>query len=123
MTMKQSLVSFMLVTALVAGCATHRPPAADGRAPGADDEIGAVAANIWHAPGRALICGGGGLLAGLIMTMSLGQSYEEASQIMHGGCSGPWIVGAGDIRAAVVAHARAQGPGNVTTPPLTLRQP
>jgi hypothetical protein len=103
MTMKQqSLVSFMLVTALLAGCATHRPPvAADGRVPATDDEVGGVVANFWYAPGRALICGGGGLLAGLIMTMTLGQSYQEASQIMHGGCSGPWIVGAGDIRAAV----------------------
>jgi hypothetical protein len=103
MTMKkQSLVSFMLVTALLAGCATHRPPvAADGREPAADDQVGGVVANFWYAPGRALICGGGGLLAGLIMTMTLGQSYQEASQIMHGGCSGPWIVGAGDIRAAV----------------------
>ena len=98
---QQSLVSFMLVTALVAGCATHQPRVAGDRTPAGDDEVGAVAANIWYAPGRALICGGGGLLAGLIMTMTLGQSYEEASQIMHGGCSGPWIVGAGDIRAVV----------------------
>jgi hypothetical protein len=99
---QQSLVSLMLVTALVAGCATHQPPvAADGRVPAGDDEVGGVVANFWYAPGRALVCGGGGILAGLVMTVTLGQNYEQASQIMHGSCSGPWIVGASDIRTAV----------------------
>jgi hypothetical protein len=99
---QQSLVSLMLVIALAAGCATHQPPmAADGRVPAADDEVGGVVANFWYAPGRALVCGGGGILAGLVMTMTLGQNYEQASQIMHGSCSGPWIVRSSDIRTAV----------------------
>lgn len=96
------VVSFMLVTALVAACATHRPPvAADRAAPATDDEAGSIVANVWYVPGRALVCGGAGIMAGLIMTVSLGQSYEDASQIMHGGCSGPWLVRASDIRGAV----------------------
>jgi hypothetical protein len=99
---RQSVVSFMLLTALVAGCATHRPPvAADGRAPAADDEAGSVVTNFWYVPGRALVCGGAGIVSGVVLTMTLGQSYEDASQIMHGGCSGPWIVRASDIRQAV----------------------
>jgi hypothetical protein len=99
---RQSVVSFMLLTALVAGCATHRPPmTADGRALSADDEAGSVVTNFWYVPGRALVCGGAGILSGVVLTMTLGQSYEDASQIMHGGCSGPWIVRASDIRQAV----------------------
>jgi hypothetical protein len=35
------------------------------------------------------------------MTLTLGQSYEDASQLMHGGCGGLWIVDAEDVREAV----------------------
>ena len=107
---KQRVASFMLVAALVAGCAAHRAPepaawrsptTADGRVLAPDDEIGAIAANIWYAPGRALLCGGSATMAGLIMTLTLGQSYDSASALMHGGCSGPWLVRPADIRQAV----------------------
>ena len=108
---KQRAVSFMLVSALVAGCAAHRPPAptewrspttADGRAIATDDEVGAVIANIWYAPFHALfICPASAIMAGLVMTITMGQSYEAASELMHGGCSEPWIVRPADIRQAV----------------------
>ena len=56
---KQTVVSLILGAILLAGCATHRNPvAADGRAPATDDEVGAIVADIWYAPGRALLCGG-----------------------------------------------------------------
>jgi hypothetical protein len=29
------------------------------------------------------------------MTVTLGQSYDSASELMHSGCSGPWTVGLG----------------------------
>jgi len=40
-------------------------------------------------------------LAGAALTLTLGQVYEDASQIMHGGCAGPWTVEAEEIREAV----------------------
>jgi len=99
---KQRVVSLMLGAILLAGCATHRNPvAADGRAPATDDEVGAIVADIWYAPGRALLCGGTAIIAGAVMTVTLGQSYESASELMHGGCSGPWIVRPADVRQAV----------------------
>jgi hypothetical protein len=106
---KQRVVSFMLVAALVAGCAAHRegrndwriPTTADGRVLATDDEVGAIAANIWYAPGRAFLCAGSAISAGLVMTLTLGQSYDSASELMHGGCSDPWIVRPADIRQAV----------------------
>jgi len=99
---KQRVVSFMLVAALLVGCATHSPPApVDGRAPARDDEVGSIAANLLYAPGRGLVCGGSTIMAGLVMVLTMGQSYDSASELMHGGCSGPWIVSPSDIRQAV----------------------
>ena len=71
--MKKSLITF-----LVAGCASHTPPApANGRMPDTDDDVGSIAANVWYVPGRALVCGLGAISAGLVMTLTLGQSYED----------------------------------------------
>ena len=98
----QRVISLVLLAVLVAGCATHTAPApVDGRVPDADDETGSIAANLWYVPGRALVCGLGAISAGVVMTLTMGQSYEDASQLMHGGCSGPWIVRPSDIRQAV----------------------
>ena len=96
------LTILVLVAALLAGCAAHTPPApVNGRAPAADDEAGSIAANLLYAPGRGLLCGGSALMAGLVMVVTMGQSYDTASELMHGGCSGPWIVRPSDIRQAV----------------------
>jgi hypothetical protein len=108
--MKQRVVSLMLVAAFVAGCATHdararaawdSPTSTDGRVIRADDEKGAVVANIWYAPGHALLCAGAGIISGLDLFLTWGQSYESASQIMHASCSEPWILHPSDIRQAV----------------------
>jgi hypothetical protein len=93
-----SAIIVLLAATLVAGCATHYRT---DRRPAADDRLGAVATNVWYVPGRALICGVSALLAGAAMTLTFGQSYEGASQMMHGGCGGPWTVEAEDVREAV----------------------
>jgi hypothetical protein len=92
------LVTVVLVATLLGACATH---SRTDRRPTADDRQGAVAANVWYVPGRALVCGASALLAGAVLTLTFGQSYEDASQVMHGGCAGPWKVQAEDIRDAV----------------------
>jgi hypothetical protein len=102
MTRTQTVLSLVLLAILAVGCASHTAPApVDGRVPDADDEVGSIAANLWYVPGRALVCGLGAISAGVVMTLTMGQSYEDASQLMHGGCSGPWIVRSRDIRQAV----------------------
>lgn len=99
---KRSVVSLVLVAALMTGCAAHRPPAtADGRVPGSDDEAGSIAANIVYVPGRGLLCGASGLMAGVVMIVTFGQAYDSASELLHGGCSGPWLLGPSEIRQAV----------------------
>lgn len=92
------VVTIGLTAALLTGCATHYK--ADRR-PAADDRLGAIVANAWYVPGRALVCGASALLAGAAMTLTFGQTYEDASQMMHGGCAGPWTVETEDVREAV----------------------
>jgi hypothetical protein len=98
----QVVVTLALLLALGAGCAAHTPPAPlDSRTPAADDEAGSTASNILYAPGRGLLCGSSAVMAGVVMVVTLGQSYDTASELMHGGCSGPWVVRPSDIRQAV----------------------
>jgi hypothetical protein len=96
--MGQPGVIVLLTVTLLTGCATHHRV---DRSPAADDRLGAAVANVWYVPGRALICGASALLAGATMTLTFGQSYEDAAQMMHGGCGGPWTVEAEDVREAV----------------------
>ena len=98
----QRVAAVALTAIFVTGCATHQPrPDVPGPPPAADDRVGSVVANLWYTPGRALLCGGAAIAAGVVMTVTLGQSYDTASELMHGGCSGPWILRAKDIRRAV----------------------
>jgi hypothetical protein len=88
----------LIVAVMVAGCAVHGPTRPQ---PMADDAMGADVANVWYAPGRAITCGTSAFIAGLVMTITLGHSYDDASRLMHGACSGPWTVGAQEIRNSV----------------------
>lgn len=88
----------LLAAVALAGCAMHGPARPQ---PLADDELGAGSANLWYMPGRVFICGTSAVMAGFVMTVTLGQSHEAASQLMHGACSGPWAVEAQDVRKAV----------------------
>jgi hypothetical protein len=96
---EQRLLSILLGAVLLAGCAAHTK--SEEPRVQTDDRVGAGVANVWYAPGRALVCGGSAVLAGVVMTLTLGQSYDSASELMHGGCSGPWTVGPREIREAV----------------------
>jgi hypothetical protein len=91
--------SILLGAVLLTGCAVHTK-SGEPRVQ-MDDHVGAGVANVWYVPGRALVRGGSAVLAGVVMTLTLGQSYDSASELMHGGCSGPWKIGPREIREAV----------------------
>src|SRR5262249_57322423 len=85
------LVSLILIATLAASCAMHTPPAPmDARPVGTDDKVGAVAANLWYVPSRAFLCGVGATISAVVMTVTLGQGYDSASAIMHGGSNVPF---------------------------------
>jgi hypothetical protein len=90
---------FLLVGVLLTGCAAHKLSDPQPRAL-ADDRSGAVLADIWHVPGRAMACAGAAALSVVTMTVTFGYEYETASQLMHGGCSGPWLASPREIRDA-----------------------
>ena len=92
------LFGLTLALLMVSGCATHTMAE---RAPRADDRAGAAVAKVWYVPGRALVCGSSALLAGAVLTITFGHEYKAASQLMHGGCAGPWTVTAQAVRNAV----------------------
>jgi hypothetical protein len=62
---------------------------------------GATVANIWYVPGRALVCGGGLLVSATIMTVTFGHSYDDATVVARGTCSGPWLIRPDDIRRSL----------------------
>lgn len=97
------LAAVLLVVALIlVGCATHRGPVRTTEPARHDggDRAAAAVSNLWYVPGRAIVCGASAVLSGAIMTLTLGHSYDDATQIMRGGCSGPWTVQPTDIRRA-----------------------
>jgi hypothetical protein len=92
-------VAIGIVAAVVlSACAMHGParPEAQG-----DDHAGAVAANFWYAPGRAITCGTSAIISSIVMALTFGHAYEGASAMMHGACSGPWTVTGQEVRNAV----------------------
>lgn len=100
--MRRGVLTIALIAAVLAGCAGHRAPrGADGRPtrpPDGSHEAGAIAANILYVPGRGAVCATSGLLAGLVMLITSGHAYDSASELMHGGCSGPWILEPEDVQ-------------------------
>lgn len=89
----------ILAAVLLVGCATHQPPRLVDRPPeDPGPQTGAAVANVWYVPGRAIVCGASAVLSGFIMTITLGHSYDDAAQIMRGGCRGPWTVRPSDVR-------------------------
>jgi hypothetical protein len=97
--MRTSALAVALVLAVtLSGCAVHgpaRPQVMD------DDRIGADAANVAYVPGRGIVCATSAIISAAVMVVTFGHSYDDASLLMHGGCSGPWTVKADEIRNAV----------------------
>lgn len=95
------LVTLLLIATVAAGCAAHRPPPPmDGPPVGTDDKAGAIAADVFYVPLRGVVCGATAILSGVVMLITLGHGYDSASELMHGACSGPWVVSASEIRRA-----------------------
>jgi hypothetical protein len=60
--------------------------------PSTGAKIGAAALNVVYVPGKAIICGFGSLVAGVMMLATLGSAFREATSFYKEGCTGPWTV-------------------------------
>ena len=61
-------------------------------------QVGAVVATGVNVPGKAILCGLGGVVGFTVLLMSLGSGYQWAGRVWEEGCSGPWIITAADVK-------------------------
>jgi hypothetical protein len=95
----RTTVAAVLAVALLGGCASRQVSKVDrvkSDSPG--NGAGAVVANVWYTPGRAITCAGGAILAGVVMSVTFGALYDESADVMHGACGGPWFLTSADVR-------------------------
>ena len=70
-------------------------------------DAGAVAVNVFLVPGRAITCLLGGVAGIVVLAATFGSAYRAASDAVHEGCGGKWIVTGDDLRP----DPRTQGVG------------
>jgi hypothetical protein len=63
-------------------------------------KAGAVAANVFYVPGRAITCGLGGGAGVFLMLLTFGTAYKQAKFFVEEGCAGKWVLDEGDLRRA-----------------------
>ena len=89
----------VITLALLAGCASREVNKVDRlKSDSPATPTAAVVSNIWYTPGRAIICAGGAILAGVVMTVTFGQTYDDSADVMQGACGGPWFLTSEDVR-------------------------
>jgi hypothetical protein len=59
---------------------------------------GAVAVNVFLVPGRAITCVLGGAVGVVALLATFGTGYRFASDVVHEGCGGKWMVTGDDLR-------------------------
>ena len=104
------LLSLLLSLVLLAGFVTA-PVVAQPAAPGATvrpsggANVAAGFANVFYVPGKALTCAGSGVLWVVILGVSFGTLYEDATQVVASGCGGKWTVQGRDLEPVLQSAA------------------
>ena len=96
------LLALVLLTGLVTAPAVAQPSAPP---PSGAAHVAAGFANVFYVPGKALTCAGSAVLWVLILGVSFGTLYEDATQIAAGGCGGKWTVHGRDLQPALQSAA------------------
>lgn len=61
-------------------------------------EAGAAVVNAFHVPGKAILCGLGGVLGLGTLLLTFGTGYKAAAAVAREGCGGRWVVTGDDLR-------------------------
>lgn len=99
------IASMLLVTltgasSLTSPAAAQTPPQVRPE-PTGGEVAASVASNVFYAPGKALICIGGGVLWVVTMAVTFGTQYDEAARLVQGACGGKWTLDDADMRQAL----------------------
>ena len=70
-----------------------------GPVAGTGARIGAGVLNVVYVPGKAIVCGAGTIVAGVMMLATFGSAYREATSFFKEGCSGAWLLTPADVAA------------------------
>jgi hypothetical protein len=62
--------------------------------------FGAGVVNTVHVPGKAILCGLGGLSGVAVLLLTFGSQYEATARVWEEGCAGRWTVTAADLKPA-----------------------
>ena len=54
--------------------------------------------NVAYVPGKAIMCGLGGVTAFVLMAVTFGTAYKGATATVREGCGGPWMLTGDDLR-------------------------
>jgi hypothetical protein len=105
------LLSLLLALTLLAGF-VPAPVVAQSSAPGATVQrpsgaanVAAGFANVFYVPGKTLTCAGSAVLWVAILGITFGALYEDATQVVAGGCGGKWTVHGRDLQPALRSAA------------------
>src|SRR5215813_5030709 len=60
--------------------------------------VQAAVVNVFYVPGKAITCAAGGALGIIILAVSFGTGYRNASFFFEEGCGGKWVVKGDDLR-------------------------
>ena len=77
------------------------PHPSEGRNPGEEAHTyGAAAgvANLFHVPGKLVVCTVGGALGIAAAAITLGTRYDDAARFVKGACGGRWVIMAEDMK-------------------------
>ena len=66
--------------------------------------VGAGVANVFYVPGKAALCGLGGLVGVFVMIVSVGSAPRTAAGFAREGCGGKWVVTGDDLRPEAEAR-------------------
>ena len=105
------LLSLLLSLALLTGFVTApvvAQPSAPGvtvRPPSEGAHVAAGFANVFYVPGKALTCAGSAVLWVVILGVTFGTLYEDATQVVASGCGGKWTVQGRDLEPVLQSAA------------------
>jgi hypothetical protein len=61
-------------------------------------DAGAVVVNIFRPPGKAILCGLGGVAGVTLFVLTFGSAYRGTAAAFAEGCGGKWFINGEDLR-------------------------